>query len=125
MDELVRIITISLPFLETVYRVTECHALGDTPLDLLLGKHGERDNLILLLENNMIGKKFSISALYSCTFWEELLEAFVLGYTSKEICRTVSKNKNNVLCVTGQVCFLIRVIKVISPSWVKFGLSLF
>ena len=98
---------------------------GDTPLDLLLGKHGERGNFILVLRNNMIGKKFSITALYSCTSWEESLAVFVLGYTSKEVCRMVLKDKDNVLCVRGQVCFLIRVIKILSPSWVKFGLSLF
>ena len=98
---------------------------GDTPVDHLLGKHGERGNLIFVLQNNMIGKKFSIGALYSCTSWEESLAVFVLGYISKEVCRTVLKDKDNVLCVRGQVCFLIRVIQVISPSWVKFGLSLF
>ena len=71
---------------------------GDTPLDLLLGKHGERGNFILVLRNNMIGKKFSITALYSCTSWEESLAVFVLGYTSKEVCRMVLKDKDNVLC---------------------------
>ena len=78
MDELVRTMTISLPILETVYRVTECHALGDTPLELALGKHSERDNIILVLGNNMIGEKI----LHKCLVFLHILGRVVVGLCS-------------------------------------------
>ena len=74
----------------------------------------------------MIGRKFSIGVLYSCTSCEEVVAAFVLEYSSKEVCRTVLEEKDNVLLwVRGRICFLARVITVMSPSWVKFGWGLF